>query len=162
LASVSICSAFSCLSDNCTMAFRLLSSSTRLIGQRGPKRSFSTSPLEGDAGTLATHVHHGMTVFLVGATPIVFLMPDSYTDGIPGKVFGGIVATTVAAHSWIGLNYVVTDYVPKISKALVGPARMVNFGIGAITLLGLGKIAVNDKGGIKGAIKGLWIGKKTA
>lgn len=144
------------------MAFRLIASSSHIVTRRAPKRFFSASALEGDSGNLATHVHHGMTVFLVGATPIVFLLPDSYTDGVAGKIFGGVVAATVAAHSWIGLNYVATDYVPKISKALIGPARMVNFGIGLITLVGLGKIAVNDKGGIKGAIKGLWTGKKTA
>lgn len=144
------------------MALPLIATSSRIVSRRAPKRLFSSSALDGDSGNLATHVHHGMTVFLVGATPVVFLLPDSYTDGVVGNIFGGVVAATVAAHSWIGLNYVATDYVPKISKALIGPARMVNFGVGFITLVGLGKIAVNGKGGIKATIKGLWTGKKTA
>ena len=144
------------------MALRLLSSSSRLVTQRSPKRSFSVSPLEGDTGSLGTHIHHSMTIFLLGAAPLIMALPDSYTDGISGRIFGGVVAVTISAHSWIGLNYVASDYVPKLSKALLGPARVLNFGIGTLTLLGLGKIALNDKGGIKGCIKGLWTGKKAA
>ena len=113
-------------------------------------------PLEGDAGAAATHVHHAMTMFLAVATPAVFMVPDSWTDGFVDKAFGILVAANVSAHSWVGLNYVVTDYVPKVSKTLLGPARIVTAGIGAITLFGLGKVAVTSPGGIKGCIKSLW------
>ena len=54
------------------------------------------------------------------------------------------------------MNYVVTDYIPKVSKAAVGPARVLTAFISGITLLGLVKLACNDKGGIKGAIVALW------
>ena len=54
------------------------------------------------------------------------------------------------------LNYVATDYVPKISKALIGPARIFNVVLGVVTFVGLSKIALNDRGGIKGMIMGLW------
>ena len=54
------------------------------------------------------------------------------------------------------MNYVVTDYIPKVSKAMVGPARVFTAVISGITLLGLVKLACNDKGGIKGAIVALW------
>ena len=101
-----------------------------------------------------------MTTFLAVATPAVFMVPDSWTDGFVDKAFGILVAVNVSAHSWVGLNYVVTDYVPKVSKSLLGPARIVTAGIGAITLLGLGRIAVSSEGGIKGAVKGLWSPKK--
>eukprot|EP00558_Chaetoceros_sp_UNC1202_P002430 CAMPEP_0197241990 /NCGR_PEP_ID=MMETSP1429-20130617/7861_1 /TAXON_ID=49237 /ORGANISM="Chaetoceros sp., Strain UNC1202" /LENGTH=110 /DNA_ID=CAMNT_0042701915 /DNA_START=137 /DNA_END=469 /DNA_ORIENTATION=+ len=97
-----------------------------------------------------------MTTFLAVATPIYFLSP---TDSIPSAVeksFGALIAINVSAHSWIGLNYVVTDYVPKVNKAMVGPARIFTAGLGLLTLAGLGKIAVNDQGGIKGAVTGLW------
>ena len=50
---------------------------------------------------------------------------------------GTLLAVNIGAHSWIGLNYVVTDYVPKVSKSLVGPARVVSAGIGAVTVVGL-------------------------
>lgn len=119
-------------------------------------RSKSSSPLDGDAGNLATHVHHKMTTFLAIATPFYFFSPESMTDGLVDKAVGVILAVNVSAHSWIGLNYVVTDYVPKVSKAMVGPARIVTAGLGAVTLLGLSKIALNGKGGLKGAVLGLW------
>ena len=139
---------------------------TKRVVNVGVRNKSSSPPasgggvLDGDAGSIATHMHHHMTTFLAVATPVVFLMPDSWSDGIVNKVFGAVVAVNVSAHSWIGLNYVATDYVPKISKGLVGPARIVNAGIGAVTLVGLGIMAFNNKGGVKGAIKGLWTGKK--
>jgi succinate dehydrogenase hydrophobic anchor subunit len=115
----------------------------------------TATPLEGDAGALATHIHHGMTTLLVVATPLYLLIPSS-TSGIVDKIFGSALAITMAGHSWIGLNYVATDYVPKISKSLLGPARIVNAIIGAVTLVGLGTIAFNNQGGIKGCLSGLW------
>ena len=146
---------------------RVVQAQSMMIRQRAAKASGSRmgrsmslnskpSFLEGDAGAAATHVHHALTTFLAVATPAVFLMPDSMSEGLVDKAFGVLVAASVSAHSWVGLNYVVTDYVPKVSKSLVGPARVVTAGIGAISLLGLGKIALTSEGGIKGLIKGLW------
>lgn len=120
------------------------------------RRKFASGPLEGDAGNLATHGHHAMTTALIGLAPAYFLVPDSYTDGIFNKVFGVGLSATITAHSWIGLNYVATDYVPKLSKALLGPARIVNAGLAVVTFLGLSRIAVSSPGGIKGCVKGLW------
>jgi succinate dehydrogenase hydrophobic anchor subunit len=126
----------------------------RLLSAKAP------APLEADSGGLATHVHHAMTISLAVLTPIYFIVPDSYTDSAVNKTFGVFLSANFAAHSWIGLNYVATDYVPKVSKALLGPARFVNFGIAVITFLGMSKIAIAGPGGIKGALKGLWNPKK--
>ena len=126
----------------------------------GWNRLKSTSRLEGDSGNFATHVHHGMSTALVVAAPFVFLSPDSMTDGMIEKVFGIGISTIISAHSWVGLNYIVTDYVPKVSKALVGPARVASAAIAGVTFIGLGKISLNNEGGIKGALKGLWNPKK--
>mmetsp|Transcript_30710 Transcript_30710/g.55664 ORF Transcript_30710/g.55664 Transcript_30710/m.55664 type:complete len:167 (+) Transcript_30710:157-657(+) len=115
-----------------------------------------SSPLAGDTGHKATHLHHHMTTFLALATPLYIFAPDSYTDGMLDKAFGMGVATAMAAHSWIGMNYVATDYVPKISKKLLGPARVLNAVLGVVTFVGLSKIALNGKGGVKGTVKGLW------
>jgi succinate dehydrogenase hydrophobic anchor subunit len=120
------------------------------------RRKFASGPLEADSGVLATHVHHALSTALIGLTPAYFLVPESYTDGIFNKVFGVGLSATIAAHSWIGLNYVATDYVPKVSKALVGPARIANAGLAVITFVGLARIAVSSPGGIKGCLKGLW------
>lgn len=141
----------------------MLGSAPHRLVLRTSLRHFASkaSPLlEADAGALATRAHHAMTLSLAVATPIVFLVPDRYTDGAMNKMFGCALSVNIAAHSWIGLNYVATDYVPKLSKAMLGPARFVNAGIAIVTLLGMSKIALMSPGGIKGAVKGVWNGKK--
>lgn len=97
-----------------------------------------------------------MTLALAGLAPVYFLIPDKYTDGFASRAFGMLLTINMTAHSHIGLNYVATDYVPKISKALLGPARVVILGLSAVTLLGMGKISIGSPGGIKGVVKGVW------
>lgn len=134
--------------------------STRRVALAAPAKrqpqSTKAGPLEADSGPLATRVHHAISLSLAVLTPAYFLVPDAASDGMFGKAFGVALSTTIAAHSWIGMNYVVTDYVPKVSKRLVGPARVFNAGLAGVTLLGLSYIAVSSKGGIKGCVKGLW------
>jgi len=116
----------------------------------------NSSAIAGDTGKKATHLHHHMTTALAVATPLYLFTPTSYTDGLVDKSFGILLASTISAHSWIGMNYVATDYVPKISKGLIGPVRVFNVVLGVVTFLGLSKIALNGMGGIKGALIGLW------
>ena len=78
-------------------------------------RKFSASPLEADSGGLATRAHHAMTLSLVVATPLYLVLPQ---DSGVSRGLGVVLSGTVAAHSWIGLNYVATDYVPKGKRAL--------------------------------------------
>jgi hypothetical protein len=134
---------------------------TAPLARRGVRQlsTKSPSPLEGDSGALATHVYHGMNGFLVFATPVYFLVPTK-GFGVVDPVFGTVMAAAIAGHSWVGLNYIATDYVPKISKSLLGPARIANAALGAVTLLGMTAIAWNGKGGIKGCIAGMWSPKK--
>lgn len=120
------------------------------------RRKLSGGPLEADSGSMATHTYHAITTGLAVLAPVYFLVPDSYTDGVFNKVLGVALAGTVSVHSWIGLNYVCTDYVPKISKSLLGPSRVASAGLAAVTFLGLTRIAVSSPGGIKGCIKGIW------
>ena len=116
----------------------------------------SSSPLNADSGNIGTHVHHNLSMGLAVLAPIWFLIPDSYSDGFMGKGFGILLAGNISAHSWIGLNYVATDYVPKVSKALLGPTRVAIAGMTAITFVGLTRMSIQSEGGIKGCIKGLW------
>lgn len=123
------------------------------------RRFKSSSPLEADSGGLATRAHHGMIVALTALTPVYFVLPE---ESSVSRGMGVVVAGTIAAHSWIGLNYVATDYVPKVSKALLGPARIANAGLAVVTLVGLTKMSLTSPGGIKGAVKGLWNPKPAA
>ena len=137
----------------------VITTSRRLLSAQSNRvilRRFSTSPLQSDVGPLATRVHHNLTLGLAVLTPIYFAVPDAYTDGTLNHAFGLLLTASMTAHSHIGLNYVATDYVPKISKALLGPARVVILALSTVTLIGMGKIAVGSPGGIKGTVKGLW------
>lgn len=125
----------------------------RRLAAPSKKQMSSGNPLAADSGPLSTHKFHTITLSLTAVAPIYFFLPDSMTDGFVDKTIGVLLAGHVAAHQWIGMNYVATDYVPKVSKALVGPARIANAGLAGIVLLGLGKIAVSSPGGIKGCIK---------
>mmetsp|Transcript_57541 Transcript_57541/g.122092 ORF Transcript_57541/g.122092 Transcript_57541/m.122092 type:complete len:159 (+) Transcript_57541:216-692(+) len=128
----------------------------RALSDAAPASKQQPSALAGDSGRKATHLHHHMTTLLAASFPLYCLTPDSYSDGMMDKALGVVVGSTVAAHGWIGLNYVATDYVPKISKGLMGPARAVVAGLGLVTFLGLNKVALNGKGGLRGTVKGLW------
>lgn len=129
--------------------------SNRLSKQQ-QHRSMSGNPLEADTGNLGTHIHHKLSQSLAVIAPVYFLTPDSTFDGFFGKAFGVLLAGNVSAHSWIGLNHVATDYVPKVSKALLGPSRIVIAGMTGVTFLGLSLVSVSSNGGIKGCLKGLW------
>ena len=131
------------------------SAKRRALSSSSNTSSSSSSLLAGDAGTKATHLHHKLTTALAFATPLYLLAPLSDASMI-NKAFGLGIATVTAGHSWIGLNYVATDYMPKISKSLVGPARLVNAALAILTFVGLGRIALNDAGGIRGTVLGLW------
>lgn len=140
----------------------MISSRASVLFKQAVRRGFSAkapAPLEADSGGLATHVHHAMTVGLIVATPVYFGIPESWANGVVGTTFGLAWVTTVTAHSWIGLNYVCTDYVPKVSKALLGPSRYLNVAIAVVTFLGMGKMCFAP-GGIKGVLAALWRPKK--
>lgn len=143
---------------------KIPSSTAMSLLSRSKQRAFSSSNtssslLAGDTGTKATHLHHKLTTALAFATPLYLLAPLSDTS-IINKFFGLGIATVTAGHSWIGLNYVATDYIPKISTSLVGPARLANAALALVTFVGLSCIALNDAGGIRGTVLGLWRANK--
>jgi len=151
---------------------RLLSSSSSSSGTsaatKAATRQKSTSAassnknpltIEADSGALATHLYHRATQSLAVLAPVYFLVPESYSDGAFAKLFGVALSANVATHAWIGLNYVATDYVPKVSKALLRPFRYVNLGMAALMFFGLAKVSLWSPGGIKAVLKGPWNGK---
>ena len=131
----------------------------KVVPPPGARSKSTTSPLEADAGTMGTKVHHTLAHSMGVLAPLYFFLPDSYTDGFAHKTMGVMLGANMGMHAWIGLNYVATDYVPKVSKALLGPSRYVAAGVAFTILLGTVKIAAFSPGGIKGVIKGVWNGK---
>jgi CybS, succinate dehydrogenase cytochrome B small subunit len=132
-------------------------STTTTTSSSSASTSTSSSPfLEGDAGALGTKVYHIMHKVLAVLAPIYFFTPESYTTGFIYKSFGVVLSSSIAVHTYIGLNYICRDYVPKISKTLLGPARIVTAGFSLILLIGMSKIAVFSPQGLKGIVTGLW------
>uniref|UniRef100_A0A6U5M0U0 Succinate dehydrogenase [ubiquinone] cytochrome b small subunit n=1 Tax=Corethron hystrix TaxID=216773 RepID=A0A6U5M0U0_9STRA len=109
-----------------------------------------------DTGKTGTHLYHSINGLLAIAFPIAVL-----SDGrsVTGKTAGVFTAGAVSFHSWVGLHYVITDYAPKISKKIAGPARILAAGLSAVTALGLTKMALSD-GGFNAQAKALWTKKK--
>ena len=127
----------------------------------------SCSPLKGDEGNLATHVHHKVITALSLLAPAYLLIPldsSALPVTVPKEADQGagiLLSALISVHSWIGLNYVVTDYIPKFSKSLVGPARAVSAGMALVTLIGLSKISLQNEKGLRGLLwNGLWTSKK--
>jgi succinate dehydrogenase hydrophobic anchor subunit len=81
-------------------------------------------------------------------------------DSMFTKLFGVALSANMAFHSFVGLNYVAADYVPKVSQALLPPARVVIAAMTGILFLGLSKASLTSPGGLKAIIKGPWNGKK--
>ena len=69
---------------------------------------------------LAVKVYHRVNLALLGATPVALATDNTF---LSFPVDMGL-AIMFPLHGHIGMNYVITDYVPKLlSKAAVGPAR---------------------------------------
>lgn len=117
-----------------------------------------SSKAAGDEGFVGTKLHHHANTVLALIFPVAFLGSDGDT-GL-GQGLGVLTAGYVSIHSYIGLNYVITDYVPKFfGKGAVGPVRALTTGLSLMTFLGMSKMALYSPGGIQGVVKGLWTGK---
>jgi len=101
---------------------------------------------------LAVKVYHRVNLALLGATPLA-LATDNTALSFPVDMALGLM---FAMHGHIGMNYVITDYVPKfMSKAAVGPARGIMLGVTGLTVLGITRLNVEGPG-LTGALKALW------
>ena len=127
----------------------LLRAPARPLGEA--KRPISTL-LAADEGVIATKVYHYSTLATLGLTPLAFLLsPSSFC--FPVDLALGVV---FPVHAHIGMNYVITDYIPKLfGNAARGPSRIIMCGITGLTTLGLVKLNVEGPG-ITGALKALW------
>jgi len=91
-----------------------------------------------DSGKLATNFYHKVNAATLALTPIAFILPESFT--MPIDIALGIL---FPIHSHIGLNYVVTDYLPKVFPRSFFPiARAGLVGFTGLMLLGLLKLNI--------------------
>ena len=111
--------------------------------------------LRSDEGKIATKVYHQVNMLVLGLTPIAFALSPSFLN----KPVDFALGLALPLHAHIGMSYVITDYVPKVSKALLGPARVVLLGMTAVTVLGLTKLNIFGVG-MTEVVKSLWRGKQ--
>eukprot|EP00640_Fibrocapsa_japonica_P006172 CAMPEP_0113934276 /NCGR_PEP_ID=MMETSP1339-20121228/1620_1 /TAXON_ID=94617 /ORGANISM="Fibrocapsa japonica" /LENGTH=118 /DNA_ID=CAMNT_0000936005 /DNA_START=221 /DNA_END=577 /DNA_ORIENTATION=+ /assembly_acc=CAM_ASM_000762 len=107
------------------------------------------SVLKADQGALATKLFHYSSWIMPAAVPLALYMGPC----MPLDLTLGLL---LPIHGHIGMNYVVTDYAPKIlPKSLWGPTRYAVLGVTLLSILGLTKLNLEGPG-ISATIKGLW------
>merc|ERR1711907_527455 len=107
--------------------------------------------MKSDHSSGALSLFHKTNMLAIGLTPIALVMPDNV--GLTAiNVFLGIA---FPVHGHIGMHGVLTDYVPKISKGMLGPARMALLGFTTVTVLGLLKLNLAGDG-MTQSVKALW------
>ena len=88
-------------------------------------------------------------------TPLAFGLSSSPFI-LPLDVVRGVA---LPFHAHVGLNYVITDYVPKVSHSLTTPARVVMLVATGCTVLGIAKLNFMGEG-LTNTVLGLWRGDK--
>jgi succinate dehydrogenase (ubiquinone) membrane anchor subunit len=84
-------------------------------------------------------------------TPISFVLSPSPMN----KPIDFTLGVLFPLHAHVGLNYVITDYVPKAIRTV---ARVSLLGVTGLTCVGLLQLNMNGVG-MTQAIKNLWVGK---
>ncbi|GMI08814.1 hypothetical protein TrLO_g10169 [Triparma laevis f. longispina] len=113
------------------------------------------SLLKSDEGPLSTSTYHKVNMLIMGLTPLAFALSPSIIN-LPVDLLLGLA---LPLHAHIGMSYVITDYVPKLSKGLMGPARVALLGLTGVTTVGLLKVNIMGEG-MTETVKSLWRGKK--
>ncbi|KAI9921145.1 hypothetical protein PsorP6_001268 [Peronosclerospora sorghi] len=104
--------------------------------------------LAADNHVLSVKLLHLTSVSLMAAVPLAFVLSPSPL-AIPVDLAVGVI---LPVHAHIGMNNVISDYVPKNARTL---ARL--GWLGATTIMFLGLLRVNLKGpGITEVIKTVW------
>ncbi|KAJ8613802.1 hypothetical protein CTAYLR_004906 [Chrysophaeum taylorii] len=107
--------------------------------------------IRADEGVLGVRVYHMLNLGVLWLTPVALVSPPPLTS-----ICDTIIALAFPIHGHIGMNYVLTDYVPKVfGKGARGPARVIMLGVTTATTAGLLKLNM-DGPGVTGALKALW------
>lgn len=106
------------------------------------------SLVEADSGTIGTKFYHLSNTTLLVAAPLAFFLSPSILS-FPLDLFLGVV---FPLHAHIGFNYIISDYVPKASRAA---ARYALMAVTGVTILGLTKMNLEGPG-LTESFKSLW------
>lgn len=106
------------------------------------------SVVEADSSASLNKLYHHSGLALAILTPAAFALSPSVIN-MPIDIILGIV---FPLHSHVGLNYIVSDYVPKAQRSL---ARYALLAATVVTCLGLLKLNIQGPG-LTESIKSLW------
>ena len=127
----------------------------RVLMQRTRGFSSKTDPISlvgADQSMAMQNIFHKTSLSLLVITPIAFLVPQQMT-----MPFDILMAIAFPLHAHIGLNWIITDYLPGVGPK--GALRYGLVGVTAVTLLGLLKVSTG-KDGLVGTVKATWKGSK--
>eukprot|EP00963_Diacronema_lutheri_P005832 scaffold461_cov321-Pavlova_lutheri.AAC.50 len=108
-----------------------------------------------DEGPGVQALYHGVSKAMAGLVPLAWYLDK---DGWTIKPVDLALGAAIPVHAHIGMNAVISDYVPPVAR---GVARGGMLGITAITALGLLKLNLTPGGGISKAVQTLWTRKRT-
>lgn len=99
-------------------------------------------------------LYHGVSKAMAGLVPLAWYLDK---DGWTIKPVDLALGAAIPVHAHIGMNAVISDYVPPMARGL---ARGGMLGVTAITALGLLKLNLTPGGGFSKAVKTMWTRKK--
>ena len=110
--------------------------------------------MDADGSKVLNKLYHKSFLVLALLTPVSFALAP-HPMNKPIDVALGVL---FPVHAHMGLNYVITDYVPKAFRTA---ARVSLLGVTGLTIAGLMKLNLTGEG-MTGTIKNLWKGKVKA
>jgi succinate dehydrogenase (ubiquinone) membrane anchor subunit len=113
-------------------------------------RARPLSLLASDQTTPEFYAYHKTHWIMLGLVPTAFLVPSSSLT-MPLDLLLAILAPI---HGHIGMNWIITDYVPPNAQA---GARAGMMGLTLLAMAGLVKLSLDTDGpGLVGSVKSLW------
>lgn len=120
---------------------------SKLVSQRANRSGYLPTPAA-DNATFTTKLYHLTSVGLMALVPAAFVLSPSPLC-LPVDLALGVL---IPAHAHVGMNNVISDYVPKSTRQLARIAWL-----GATAIMFLGFLRCNIEGvGITETVKTVW------
>jgi succinate dehydrogenase hydrophobic anchor subunit len=120
------------------------------IHYRCPARALSVV----DSSTDALKVFHWTGILLAVHVPIAFC---GFMPPMIQSIMDDSLSVLFPLHGFIGVNTVISDYVPG---KLTAPARVLAFVSALVSMAGLYKLGMGDGPGLSQTVKNLWVKPK--
>ena len=125
------------------------STAARALSTRTPEpEGLMASFLEADTPAKFVKIFHYTSYASLALFPVALVLTPSVMN-MPVDLAMGVV---FPVHGHIGMNHVISDYVPKGARSA---ARMALLGVTGVTLLGFAKLNLTDKG-ITETVVSMW------